>query len=80
MLEGYGLTTAEILYPIPDYPDILQTYVWQEYDLFPHFPELRKFMRFWKRKLISQPILVRVAHSHLITPAEIRATEHLRLH
>ena len=40
MVEGYGLTTANILYRLPDYPAIVQSYVWQEYDLHPHFPEL----------------------------------------
>jgi len=42
-MQGYGLTTANILYRLPDHPRILQTYIWQEYDLHPHFPELRKF-------------------------------------
>ena len=28
-LEGYGLTTAEILYRLPDHPALLQTYVWR---------------------------------------------------
>ena len=32
-LEGYGLTTANILYRRPDHPWLLQTYVWQDYDL-----------------------------------------------
>src|SRR5258708_27311679 len=32
-LEGYGLTTAHILYRMPDHPALLQTYVWQDYDL-----------------------------------------------
>ena len=40
-LEGYGLTTANILYRMPDHPDILQNYIWQQHDLHPHFPELR---------------------------------------
>ena len=29
-LEGYGLTTAQILYRLPDHPSLLQTYVWQD--------------------------------------------------
>lgn len=37
-LEGYGLATAEILYRMPDHPGLLQTYLWQEYDLCPRFP------------------------------------------
>ena len=39
-LEGYGLTTATILYRMPDHPNLLQTYIWQEYDLAPKFPVL----------------------------------------
>ena len=36
-LEGYGLTTAEILYRLPDHPVLLQSYLWQEYDVAPDF-------------------------------------------
>jgi uncharacterized protein Usg len=36
-LAGYGLTTAEILYRRPDHRWLLQSYVWQNYDLFPAF-------------------------------------------
>jgi uncharacterized protein Usg len=32
---GYGLTTAEIVYRRPDRHWLLQTYVWQDYDMFP---------------------------------------------
>jgi len=48
---GYGLTTAQILYRMPDHPSLLQTYVWQNYDLCPKFPELFKFLSFWQRSL-----------------------------
>ena len=71
-LEGYGLTTANILYRQPDYPELLQTYIWQEYDLAPRFPELLKFLDFWKRELAGPLHSVTVCHSHLIRPAEIR--------
>ena len=50
-LEGFGLTTANILYRMPDHPDILQNFIWQHYDLHPHFPELKKFLDFWTREL-----------------------------
>jgi uncharacterized protein Usg len=74
-LEGYGLTTANILYRLPDHPKILQTFIWQEYDLHPHFPELRKFLDFWSRKLEGVLHSVTVAHQGLIRPAEIRAVD-----
>ena len=43
-LQGYGLTTAHIFYRRPDHPWLLQSYVWQEYDLCPKFPELQRFL------------------------------------
>ena len=49
-LLGYGLTTAEILYRRPDRKWLLQSYVWQNYDMFPKFPALRDFLAFWEIK------------------------------
>lgn len=70
-LAGYGLTTANILYRMPDHPDFLQSYVWQEYDLAPCFPELHKFLDFWRRELDGPLHSITVAHARLIRPAEI---------
>jgi uncharacterized protein Usg len=70
-LEGYGLTTAHILYRLPDHPSIVQSYIWQDYDLHPQFPELRKFLDFWNRCLDGRLFSVTVAHSHLIKPREV---------
>jgi uncharacterized protein Usg len=71
-MAGYGLTTAEILYRRPDHPWLLQTYVWQDYDLCPKFPELNGFLGFWQKSLEGVLHSVRVAHSGLIKPAELR--------
>ena len=70
-LAGYGLTTAEILYHLPDHPKLLQSYVWQDYDLAPTFPVLTKFLRFWRETLDGALHSVRVGHSALIKPAEL---------
>jgi uncharacterized protein Usg len=72
-LKGYGLTTAQICYRMPDHPALLQTYVWQEYDLAPDFPTLRGFLDFWRRELEGALYSVRVAHQKLIKPSEFRA-------
>ena len=74
-LEGYGLTTATILYGIPDHPAVLQSFIWQQYDLAPKFPILRKFLDFWHRELEGPLHSVQVAHSRLIKPAEFRAVD-----
>ena len=80
-LAGYGLTTAHILYRRPDHPWLLQSYVWQEYDLCPKFPELQHFLEFWREQLDGALYSVTVAHSGLIKPAELKAVDGLlRLH
>ena len=50
-LEGFSLTTAEILYRLPDHPKLLQSYIWQDYDLAPRFPKLVDFLDFWDANL-----------------------------
>jgi uncharacterized protein Usg len=71
-LEGYGITTAHILYRIPDFESVLQTYVWQQYDLAPEFPEMRKFLEFWEENLDGPLHSVRYMHKRLIGPNEWR--------
>jgi len=80
-LAGYGLTTAHIYYRRPDHPWLLQSYVWQEYDLCPKFPELQRFLAFWRKSLDGALHSVMVAHSGLIKPAELQAVDGVfRLH
>ncbi|HEX3754890.1 MAG TPA: usg protein [Rhizomicrobium sp.] len=74
-LGGYGLTTAEIHYHLPDHPKFLQLYVWQEYDLAPGFPLLKGFLAFWQRELEGALHSVRVAHNRLLRPSEWKAVE-----
>jgi uncharacterized protein Usg len=80
-LAGYSLTTAEILYRLPDHPSLLQSFLWQEYDVHPRFPRLRTFLDFWSRNLDGKLYRVTVAHKRLITPAELRLVgDEYRLH
>jgi uncharacterized protein Usg len=74
-LKGFSLTTAEILYRMPDHPSLIQTFVWQDYDLHPRFPRLMGFLRFWSDNLDGPLFGVRVAHSKLIKPSELRLIE-----
>jgi uncharacterized protein Usg len=71
LFSDYRLTTAEILYRLPDHPALLQSYVWQELDLSPEFPELRKFLGFWERELEGRLFAVRVASVELVRPADL---------
>ncbi len=67
-LQDYRLTTAEIIYHMPDHPSLLQTYIWQDLDIAPRFPILNKFLKFWEVKLDGKLYMVKVAHQTLISP------------
>ena len=71
-LKGYGLTTADIHYHMPDHPKLLQQFIWQELDLAPKFPVLGKFIDFWNRELDGKIHSVKVMHAELVSPAEFR--------
>lgn len=74
-VEGYGLTTAQILYRMPDCKNLIQEFVWQHYDLFPAFPELKKFLSFWEQKIEGPLHSVTVSHQRLIKPSEMRMVQ-----
>ncbi len=76
-LDGYRLTTAEILYRLPDHPALLQTYIWQEYDIAPQFPVLRRFLDFWQGHLDGRLHQVRVGAVRLVGPAALRGNASL---
>ena len=71
-MKDYRLTTAEILYRLPDHPEILQTYIWQDLDIAPRFPVLHRFLDFWDRELDGKLHSVRVASASLIRPPSFR--------
>jgi len=80
-LESYRLTTAEILYHLPDHPALLQSYVWQQLDLAPHYPKLRRFLDFWTHNIEGKLHSVKVAQTRHITPGHLRyAQVSLNLH
>lgn len=71
-LKGYSLTTAEILYRMPDYPAVLQTFLWQDYDVAPRFPRLSAFLTYWGENLDGPLYRITVSHKKLIAPAVYR--------
>ncbi|MCH8111304.1 MAG: Usg family protein [Proteobacteria bacterium] len=81
LIDGYRLTTAEILYHIPDYPSLLQSFVWQDYDFAPKFPVLARFLNFWEANLDGKLHSVKIASRKILTGDEIRyAAAQLHLH
>lgn len=70
--QGYRLTLANIFYHMPDYPDLLQEFIWQDYDVAPEFPELRGFLDFWETEIEGALHSVYVARRKIIGAHEVR--------
>ncbi|MFN7709533.1 MAG: Usg family protein [Holosporales bacterium] len=61
-IANYHLTTAEILYFMPDYPLLLQSFVWQQYDEVPKFPVLKSFLDYWSHHIEGKLHSVRISY------------------
>jgi uncharacterized protein Usg len=72
MLAGYGLTTAEFYYRMPDHPSVLNTFIWQDYDLAPDHERLFGFIEYWQVEIEGRLHSVRFTHRKLISPGEWR--------
>ncbi len=80
-LRDYRLTTAEIIYHLPDHPDLLQSFTWQTLDIAPKFPVIRKFLEFWQRSLDGKLHSVRIANVSVVSPGNFtHVREEHRLH
>lgn len=72
MLKGYGLTTAEMIYRMPDHKHVLNCYVWQDYDLAPDYPRLFEFIEFWNDTIEGPLHSVRFTHRKQLAAGEWR--------
>jgi uncharacterized protein Usg len=70
-IKNYRLTTAEILYHLPDHPSLLQSFIWQNYDLAPLYPELRRFLDFWSRQIEGKLHSVKLASRGIVSASEL---------
>jgi uncharacterized protein Usg len=75
-LRGYRLTTAEVIYHLPDHPSLLQTFIWQTMDIAPTFPSVRKFLAHWEKNLEGKLHSAKVMSASLIKPSEFRLVDH----
>ena len=73
--KPFKLTTAEILYRMPDYPDLLQCFVWQKLDTDQEYPKLQKFLDFWDQNLDAPIHSVRVAGRDIVGRPSLRCVD-----
>lgn len=71
-MQNYRLTTAEILYHMPDHPDLLQSFIWQTLDIAPRYPVLRRFLDYWETNIEGKLHSVRIGQRGIVSAAEFR--------
>ena len=71
-LRGGRLTTTEVLYYMPDHPDLLQSFLWQTLDIAPDYPRVHRFLEFWRREIDAVIHSVAISTVGLVTPAKVR--------
>lgn len=71
-LRGERLTTAEVLYYLPDHPALLQRFLWQTQDIAPDFPRVQRFLAFWRAEIEAVIHSVTVSAQGLVAPARLR--------
>ena len=72
-LYGQRLTTAEVLYYIPDHPSLLQSFMWQTLDEAPDFPRIQRFLEFWRREIDAVIHSVEISSRSETAPARVRS-------
>lgn len=71
ILLGYRLTIADITYFMPDYPTLLQSFIWQYEDIAPDFPRLKQFLDFWDKSIDGSIYKVEISSTSLIKTNEL---------
>lgn len=71
-LAGYRLTTIEIVYSLPDHPDLLQVFIWQTLDIAPKFPRSHAFLHYWKQNIEGRLISISVSQKGALKKSTIQ--------
>ncbi len=71
-IKDYRLIMAEIIYHMPDRPQFLQSFIWNEMDIAPRYPVLHGFLDFWDKNVEGKLHSVYVDSQRIITPGEFK--------
>jgi uncharacterized protein Usg len=74
-LHGQRLTTAEVLYYLPDHPSLIQSFVWQTLDLAPRYPRIARFLDFWRREIDAAIHSIRVGQAGEVRAADWKSAD-----
>jgi uncharacterized protein Usg len=74
-LGGKRLTTAEVLFYMPNHPSLLQSFAWQTLDIAPDYPRIQRFLDYWRREIDAVIHSVSITSQGWITPPRLRVAK-----
>jgi uncharacterized protein Usg len=74
-LRGGRLTTAEVLYYMPDHPSLLQSFIWQTLDYAPGYPRIARFLDYWRREIDAAIHSIRVGQADEARAAQWKSAD-----
>lgn len=63
LLKKRSLITLDIFYYIPDYPMLVNEFIWQTEDVVPGIPRVQQFLKFWKENNLAVINQILISHS-----------------
>jgi len=63
IIKKTSLVTLDIFYYIPDYPMLVNEFVWQTEDIVPDIPRVQRFLKFWKENNLAVINQILISHS-----------------
>ncbi len=64
------LVTMEVIYHMPDHPDILQSFLWQNEDIVPDYPKAKTFVEHWIENIEAKINRILLGHKQDTLPPE----------
>lgn len=67
------IITCEVLYYRPDFPSLVQSFVWQTEDTIPELKRIHQFLHFWQTQIEARINSIRISHGNNPTWRNITA-------
>lgn len=64
ILRRKSIVTVGVFYYMPDFPNIVNEFVWQVEDVVPEIPRIHAFLCYWKKEKLARVQQVLVSHGH----------------
>jgi uncharacterized protein Usg len=63
IIKPRTVITVDVLYYLPDYPSIVEEFIWQTPDLWPEIPRIHEFLGYWHENIEATIEKVYVFHA-----------------